>query len=65
MTLFYPVLLQRAIDHPAYSNNAPTPTDAEQAAFRLCLYYAHQTIVSVDEYLRNEALNVLGEWYAL
>jgi hypothetical protein len=65
ISLFYPVLLQRAHDHPVYGNNAPRPTDAEQSAFRSCLKYAHQTVVSVDEYFRTEALHVLGEWYAL
>lgn len=34
-------------------------------AFRTCLEYAHQTVVSVDEYFRREDLHVLGEWYGL
>ena len=65
ISLFYPVILQRAKDHPAYRNDVSIPTEAEQTTFRTCLKYAHETVVSVHEYYIHEGLHILGEWYAL
>ena len=62
--MFYPLLLGRAKNHPAYDGSSVLPTPAEHEALLACVTYARLTISSVEQYFLQEGLHVLGEWYA-